>query len=31
MSALTLQLPNHLQFTDDEFAQVVAANKDLRL
>ncbi|MBE9199052.1 MULTISPECIES: Uma2 family endonuclease [unclassified Nodularia (in: cyanobacteria)] len=31
MSALTLQLPAHLQFTDDEFAQVVAANKDLRL
>ncbi|MCG6134545.1 MAG: Uma2 family endonuclease [Nostoc sp. LLA-1] len=31
MSTLTLQLPANLQFTDDEFAQVVAANKDLRL
>lgn len=31
MTTLTLQLPPSLQFTDDEFAQVIAANKDLRL
>lgn len=31
MSALTLQLPNHLKFTDEEFEQVVAVNKELRL
>jgi Uma2 family endonuclease len=31
MTALTLQIPRLLQFTDDEFLQIVAANKDLRL
>ncbi|HLP89306.1 MAG TPA: Uma2 family endonuclease [Nostocaceae cyanobacterium] len=31
MTVLTLQLPPHLQFTDDEFLQIVATNKDLRL
>lgn len=29
MTALTLQLPAHLQFTDDEFLQIVATNTDL--
>jgi len=31
MSALTLQLPPHLKFTDNQFVQLVAVNKDLRL
>ncbi|MEH2323553.1 MAG: Uma2 family endonuclease [Nostoc sp.] len=31
MTALTLQLPPNLQFTDDEFAQIVSVNKELRL
>lgn len=31
MTAVTLQIPTLLQFTDDEFLQIVAANKDLRL
>ncbi|BAY08735.1 hypothetical protein NIES2098_18960 [Calothrix sp. NIES-2098] len=31
MTALTLQLPPNLQFTDEEFAQIVAVNKELRL
>jgi Uma2 family endonuclease len=31
MTALTLQLPPNLQFTDEEFAQIVAINKELRL
>ncbi|MDZ8033750.1 Uma2 family endonuclease [Nostoc sp. DedSLP04] len=31
MTALTLQLPANLQFTDEEFAQIVAVNKELRL
>jgi len=33
MSAFTLQFPPHLKFPDDddEFAQIVAVNKDLRL
>ena len=31
MTALTLQLPNHLKFTDEEFEQIVAVNKELRL
>ena len=28
---VTLQLPPNLQFTDEEFAQIVAVNKELRL
>ncbi len=31
MTALSLQLPPNLQFTDEEFAQIVAVNKELRL
>ena len=31
MTAVTLQIPKSLKFTDDEFVQIVAANKDLRL
>lgn len=31
MPTMTLQIPPLLQFTDDEFWQIVAANKDLRL
>jgi len=31
MTALTLQLPPNLKFTDDEFEQIVAVNKNLRL
>jgi Uma2 family endonuclease len=31
MSALTLQLPPNLKFTDEEFEQVVFFNKELRL
>ena len=31
MTAITLQIPQSLKFTDDEFVEVVAANKDLRL
>jgi Uma2 family endonuclease len=31
MTAVTLQIPNSLKFTDDEFVEIVAANKDLRL
>ncbi len=31
MTALTLQLPTNLQFTDDEFEQIIAVNKNLRL
>ncbi|MCX7595142.1 MAG: Uma2 family endonuclease [Fischerella sp.] len=31
MTALTLQLPPNLQFTDEEFEQIIAVNKDLRL
>ncbi len=31
MTALTLQLPQALKFTDEEFAQLVAVNKQLRL
>jgi Uma2 family endonuclease len=31
MTALTLQLPRNLQFTDEEFEQIIAVNKDLRL
>ncbi|MDF5726434.1 MAG: Uma2 family endonuclease [Rhizonema sp. PD37] len=31
MTALTLQLPPSLQFTDEEFEQIIAINKDLRL
>jgi Uma2 family endonuclease len=31
MTALTLQLPLALKFTDEEFEQLVAANRDLRL
>ncbi|BAT54450.1 hypothetical protein NOS3756_34200 [Nostoc sp. NIES-3756] len=31
MTALTLQLPSHLQLTDEGFEQIVAANRDLRL
>ncbi|WP_298920596.1 Uma2 family endonuclease [uncultured Nostoc sp.] len=31
MTALTLQLPPNLQFSDEEFAQIVAVNKELRL
>ncbi|MBD2385931.1 Uma2 family endonuclease [Cylindrospermum sp. FACHB-282] len=31
MTAVTLQIPPSLKFTDDEFLQIIAANKDLRL
>ena len=31
MTALTLQLPSALKFTDEEFEQLVAVNKELRL
>ncbi|OCQ95383.1 hypothetical protein BCD64_25905 [Nostoc sp. MBR 210] len=31
MTALTLQLPPHLKFTDEEFEQIVAVNRELRL
>ncbi|MEH2121303.1 Uma2 family endonuclease [Nostoc sp.] len=31
MMTVTLQLPSNLQFTDEEFAQIVAVNKELRL
>ncbi|BAZ85901.1 Uma2 family endonuclease [Dolichospermum compactum] len=31
MTAITLQIPQSLKFTDDKFVEVVAANKDLRL
>lgn len=31
MTSLTLQLPLALKFTDEEFEQLVAANRDLRL
>jgi hypothetical protein len=31
MTALTLQLPFHLKLTDEEFEQIVAVNKELRL
>ncbi|BAY74192.1 hypothetical protein NIES25_06020 [Nostoc linckia NIES-25] len=31
MTFLTLQLPANLQFTDDQFEQIIAVNKDLRL
>ncbi len=31
MTALTLQLPPALKFTDEEFEQLVAVNKELRL
>lgn len=31
MTALTLQLPPNLKFTDEEFEQIVAVNKNLRL
>ncbi|MBD2205284.1 Uma2 family endonuclease [Calothrix sp. FACHB-1219] len=31
MTALILQLPPNLQFTDEEFAQIVSVNKELRL
>ncbi len=31
MSVLTLLLPPNLQLTDEEFEQIIAANKDLRL
>jgi Uma2 family endonuclease len=31
MTALTLQLPHNLKFTDEEFEQIVAVNKELRL
>ncbi|NET01829.1 MAG: Uma2 family endonuclease, partial [Sphaerospermopsis sp. SIO1G1] len=31
MTSVTLQIPQALQFTDDEFVKIVAANKDLRL
>ena len=31
MTAITLQIPQSLKFTDDEFVEIVAANKDLRL
>ncbi|MBD2251891.1 Uma2 family endonuclease [Nostoc parmelioides] len=31
MTALTLQLPSHLKFTDEEFEQIVAVNQELRL
>ena len=31
MTSVTLQIPQALKFTDDEFVEIVAANKDLRL
>ncbi|MFN9615540.1 MAG: Uma2 family endonuclease [Dolichospermum sp.] len=31
MTAVTLQIPKSLKFTDDKFVEIVAANKDLRL
>jgi Uma2 family endonuclease len=31
MTAITLQIPKSLKFTDDKFLEMVAANKDLRL
>ena len=31
MTALTLQIPPSLEFTDDEFEQIVAFNQELRL
>ncbi|MBS9389617.1 MAG: Uma2 family endonuclease [Dolichospermum sp. WA123] len=31
MTAVTLQIPKSLKFTDDKFVEMVAANKDLRL
>ncbi|MBC5794735.1 Uma2 family endonuclease [Sphaerospermopsis sp. LEGE 00249] len=31
MTSVTLQIPKSLKFTDDEFVEIVAANKDLRL
>ncbi|BAZ29752.1 hypothetical protein NIES4074_21990 [Cylindrospermum sp. NIES-4074] len=31
MTAVTLQIPQSLKFTDDKFVQIVDANKDLRL
>ena len=31
MTAITLQIPQSLKFTDDKFVEMVAANKDLRL
>ncbi|GCL38053.1 MAG: Uma2 family endonuclease [Sphaerospermopsis kisseleviana] len=31
MTSVTLQIPQSLKFTDDEFVEIVAANKDLRL
>ncbi|HEY9650467.1 MAG TPA: hypothetical protein V6C95_07375, partial [Coleofasciculaceae cyanobacterium] len=31
MSALTLQLPSVLKLTDEQFAQLAAANQDLQL
>ena len=31
MTALTLQLPPNLKFTDEEFEQIVPVNKELRL
>jgi Uma2 family endonuclease len=31
MTAVTLQIPQSLKFTDDKFVEIVAANKDLRL
>ena len=31
MTALTLQIPPSLKFTDEEFEQIVAFNKELRL
>jgi Uma2 family endonuclease len=31
MTAVTLQIPKSLKFTDDKFVEMIAANKDLRL
>jgi Uma2 family endonuclease len=31
MTSITLQIPQPLKFTDDEFVEIVDANKDLRL
>ncbi|MBE9239212.1 Uma2 family endonuclease [Anabaena aphanizomenioides LEGE 00250] len=31
MTSVTLQIPQSLKFTDDEFVEIVAANKDIRL
>lgn len=31
MTVLTLNLPANLQFTDEEFEQIIAVNQDLRL